>query len=262
MGGYAEWFGTDLYRLLETAIVNGNLKPRSDGKFEFTGGYAWDTPWEYTNTDPANDCLFGEIIFEAVADRMAPGSMGVPLSCQNCWKVVTRPKTLQQLFTIRDIQLELKHPSKVGIETRPSVYGLYGGYWYNHSLREGLERYRQVRGMIDTNLGPDVPLLLKRGCTEMEAKYGDSQKWRPGYGQKEIEQYIRNHIVFPPRSTTPPKENIPHIHRKWVEWAYQNGDETYKEYTDGRPLYTPYRTYHHLVNARSDEIKEFMNAED
>ena len=29
------------------------------------------------------------------------------------------------------------------------------------------------------------------------------------------------------------------VYRRWIEWAAEHGDETYLEYTDGRPLYVP-----------------------
>ena len=74
----------------------------------------------------------------------AAGKKWVPSKCMGCWKVVVRLKTLKQLFSLLQLQMRMGRPSKCGIEVRESVNGLYGGYFYNHSLEEGLECYSAV----------------------------------------------------------------------------------------------------------------------
>jgi hypothetical protein len=40
------------------------------------------------------------------------------------------------------------------------------------------------------------------------------------------------------------KENV---FRSWIHWAYAGGDQTYKEFTKGEPLFPQYVTYHQEV---------------
>ncbi|KKL67647.1 hypothetical protein LCGC14_2132920, partial [marine sediment metagenome] len=57
-----------------------------------------------------------------------------------------------------------------------------------------------------------------------------------------------------------PEHLVRHIHRKWIEFAYKNGDETYKHFTNGKPLYPAYRTYHHLIDATPEEVQAFWES--
>ena len=255
---YTKWMGEDLYTYLEPLINTGGAVPRFDGKFDITLKFDSKSPWEHIKVSEQGRCMFAhDILFNCVATQLPMGF--VPLACQNCFKVVIRPKTIRELFSIREMMIGMDRPSKLGIELRIFVHGLYGCYFYNHGLREGLECYKAVRANLDAIGMNDTPALLKRGCTEMEMKCGDSLKWTPITGQDAVEKYIRNHLVIGDIGDgLQPEEWLPHIHTEWVKWAYQHGDETYKDFTDGRPLFHPYRTYHHLVNASGKKIKKFM----
>ena len=222
-----------------------------DGKICATStGMVWDTPWHHVVHDAFFDCQrWHKVLFDLFSITMPPGSGFIPSACQQCWKVVVRPKTLLGLFSLLDLQKFLALPSKCGIEVRNYVNGLYGGYFYNHSLELGLENYKLVREKVNEtpHLGEDTSVILKRACTEFEMRLGDSSEWKVTPKQLQIETtvnkwFVRNNVV-----REQPAHAIANVHRKWIEYAYSNGDETYKHFTGGKPLYKAVKTYHHLA---------------
>jgi hypothetical protein len=79
----------------------------------------------------------------------------------------------------------------------------------------------------------------------MEAKLGPSSQWVPPMRtQKKLEALILDTIEWEDNLIMQPPELIRHLHRRWIEWAFQHGDETYREYTAGFPIKGAPVTYH------------------
>lgn len=259
---YYKWLcGNDVFEwckpLLEQA---GWIWRESDGKIhaQLKPGVA-ETPWHHVKSDYRLKCgLWHQIMFDLVGSKLPDGKQFVPSKCQQCFKVVVRPRSLRQLFALVDIQKSMGMPSKCGIERRQSVHGLYGGYFYNVGLPEGLERYNQVREAVDMHelMGTDVEVFLKRGCTEFEHACGDSDKWEITDYQIHVERLLERHLITDDVEITQPEKLIHHVHRRWIEYAYANGDKTYAEFTGGEPLYTPYKTYHHFLIDKDGNVSE------
>ena len=228
-----------------------------DGKLTVESSMMWDTPWHHVVHNDSLDCHMYMTIKHNVIFKQL-GKPWVPMRCQNCWKVVVRPKNLLGLFALESIQHRLQRPGKCGIEVRDTVHGLYGGYFYNESLEAGRECYETVRKEVDEEelLGPDVVVLLKRGCTEYEMEHGDSKDWKVEPDQERIEALVDKLIVSSTNFSPQPNHLVTKVHRKWIEFAYAAGDETYKHFTNGKPLYPPYRTYHDALVEGVDEIPE------
>ena len=228
----------------------------SDGKIAFEGKMAWDTPWHHVKHAHGLDChLWHQVLFEIIFTRMGQQKW-VPGMCHECWKVVVRPPTLRGLLALLNVQEKLGHPSKCGIETRETVHGLYGGYFYNRSLQEGMDCYRMVRKAVDEDpvLGKDVRVILKRACTEFEMRCGPSDKWEMTPQQAHVEAVVNSVFVHDIVARKQPDWAISRVHTRWIQWAYAMGDPTVFEYTDGKPLYPPYQTYHHLVEDGHKQI--------
>jgi len=249
-GFYGQLVADDIIGMMQPLIEKAGYRCRyGDGKLFVDLSMATDTPWHHIKYDPALNChTWHTLLFDVVFPQL--GKKYVPIKCQQCWKVVVRPKTLLGLFALEAIQTALGHSSKCGIEVRPSVGGLYGGYFYNHSQQAGLECYKVVRAAVDAEslLGPDVTVLLKRACTEFEHACGPSDKWEITDEQRHVEVLVDRYVVQDINTSPQPEHSITRVHRRWIEWAYQNGDETYKNFTNGNPLYPPYVTYHHLAD--------------
>jgi len=263
---YQQVCDDDIISKFRPMLQGGGFKLRDeDGKICIVQpAMAWDTPWHHVHHDAFLDCQrWHAILFDLFSRTMAPDEAFVPSACQQCWKVVVRPTTLLGLFSLMDLQKRLERPAKCGIEIRPYVNGLYGGYFYNHSLEQGLECYQVVRDAVDgtQHLGKDISVILKRGCTEFEKKMGDSSKWTISPKQIYIETLVNKWFIRDNVFREQPQHALCNVHRKWIEWAYANDDETYKNFTNGKPLYKPVKTYHHLVDVSKEEreaaLKEF-----
>jgi hypothetical protein len=239
----------DVISLVRPLLSQAGYKLRdADGKVYAETFLAWDTPWHHIHHSDGLDChIWHKILFDFVFATL--GEKWVPIGCHACWKVVIRMKTLKQLFALMNLQKRMGRPSKCGIEVRETVNGLYGGYFYNHSLEEGLECYEAVRAEIDADpeLGPDIPVILKRACTEFELLCGPSDQWSVSPEQVEIEDLINKTFVRDIKHRGQPDHAVANVHRKWINWAYANGDQTYLEYTNEVPLYPPVVTYHQML---------------
>lgn len=243
-------------------LKSGYLVVRdSDGKLENgPASQAWDVPWHFVVAKGVLNCqlwskVMFSVIFKKLPKEITGGKIWVPIGCQNCWKVVARPKTLKQLFAVVDLQKRLGYHAKCGIEHRAHVFGLYGAYWYNRSQEEGIEKYKLVRKAIDEDplLGPDVSVILKRGCTEMELSAGRSDEYEITDVQRYVEDLINECFNTDIINRKQPPWAVDYVHARWIEYAYQWGDETALEFlSPDRPMYTPLVTYHHLAEEGQD----------
>ncbi len=135
--------------------------------------------------------------------------------------------------------------SKCGVEVRKYVSGLYGGYFYIDNAEEGQDRYRQIRKLVDDNLSEKVAVILKRGCTEYEMQYGRSDMWgfpdeKQLMKEKKIdEMYVVENHDLPQSDFLKAKAIL-----GWIEFAFEHGDETYKQFTGGQTLGLLPVTYH------------------
>lgn len=256
----------DIIESFKPLLINGGYRLRDeDGKIcVTTPSMGWETPWHHIVHDAFLDChRWHTVLFDLFSRNLPPNESFVPSACQQCWKVVVRPRSLLGLFALMNLQVKLQRPSKCGIETRPYVHGLYGGYFYNHSLGEGIDCYKLVREEVNNapHLGEDVDVILKRACTEYEKKIGDSDKWQISKKQIYIETLVNKWFVRDNVLREQPSFVVSRVHKKWIEFAYSYGDPTYIHFTGGKPLYKPYVTYHHLAtatkNVREKEIKKF-----
>lgn len=259
----------DIVTILKPLLDSGNfyLRPE-DGKIKARFvSLSGDTPWVHVRTIDGLDCaMWHQITFNAVSRLLPLGQAFVPRKCQSCWKVVVKPRTLQQLFNLYEVQKRLEMPCKCGIETRESVNGLYGGYFYNKSLEAGQQCYETVKQAmagneflsplldeVDEN-GRTTRIILKRACTEYEHLITDSSTWKITPAQEFIEDLIERYVVNDNLKLSQPEHIVWHIMRGWIDYAWKHGDETYARYTGGKPLFPAYVTYHQpeLIKEVSD----------
>ena len=259
----------DVIRLLADPLKSGVLSLReSDGRIIGRTTPAWDTPWVHVKNSYQVNCWFWkQIIFDhIVCKQLSEGNRFVPMGCQDCYKVVARPKTVRQLFALEALQERLKHPSKCGIEIRPEVFGNYGGYFYNRGLPAGVECYKKVRQAVDEDpeLGSEILVLLKRGCTEMEMGVGPSDKWHISPEQETFETRLSQLFVTDVQVIKQSDHAKDAVRHKWLLRAWDIGDETAKEYNDDLPFFPPYVTYHHLADEKIDatEFNEETDTKD
>lgn len=282
---YQQCLDNSIIRRLKPLLSQAGYKLRdSDGRIVMDLELAWHTPWHHIYHDAFLDChTWHRVMFDFISRELPAGRSFVPSSCQNCWKVVIRPKTLKAQFALVDIQKRMNRPCKLGMETRDAVHGLYGGYFYNHSLPEGLQRYNDVRKMIENDpafqddmaraeykgnpavarfcFDPDRDILLKRACTEYEMLCGPSDDWTVTDEQIKLETLVNKWVVRDHLLRSQPDHAIAEVHANWIDWAWAYGDPTVLEFTGNKPLFRKYVTYHHIrkmtKKQREEEFEKF-----
>lgn len=240
-GQYKEWQKLNVIERLEPLLgAAGYYVKRDNGRIGRTMslGWAWQTPWLHMKQAHKKRCgLDSHVIFQNYGF--------ITQRCQECWKIVVAPRTLTELFKLKEIEDDLGLPAKCGIEVREHTPRMYGGYFYTCSLEEGRDVYQIVRKAISEGISPDVSVILKRGCTEMEMEVGPSPFWVVTKENRELEEIIEERVEDTSISfCNPPDYMVAHIKQSWAHWAYAHGDETYLEYTDGQPLYPETVKYH------------------
>lgn len=234
----------NLIKLLDPLLrQGGGYHARiEDGKFvPNMGVMAIDAPWVYVKSDTSLRCdIYHRVLFNVVGM--------IPSRCRECYKVVVRPRTVVELFDLYEIQREMGVPCKCGVERRMTTKDLYGGYFYCRGLDEGLERYKEIRGLVDEQLSPETGVILKRYCTEFEVgpkahgpsdqlpEMTDEEKW--------LEQYIIDHFPSVGYGTKQPDYLTASVMMEWIHHAHRYGDKSYTELTDGSPLFESVVTYH------------------
>lgn len=202
-----------------------------------------NSPWIYTNNNPDAYCDWMHDISKYIGY--------IPNKCMHCWKVCARPSTVQQLFSLLQLQIMMGQEEslplgcKCGVDLRPHVSGMYGGYWYNGTKEEGFNMLQRVRSAVADSIGPTVPVTLKRGCTEFEKFYGPSDTWeeiRPGWADI-WDQLIEQHCNMVPWTYQQGDLVKTRIMKKWLLHADEHGDPSVKFFTDNKPIGRPCLTY-------------------
>jgi len=233
----------ELKENLEQASKFGPLVKREDGKYDMPASNSLNDPWQHFHDGIDNGCDFWGAVMDQIPgiSKHDPNCF-IPSSCQECWKVVVKPQTIEQLFQLAKIEERLGITSKCGIEERWQVAASYGGYFYGTSKEEGLRIYDIVRTEVDINIGT-IPVFLKRGCTEYEITFGDSLYWEVSAEQLPLEDYLITHIYPTYRPMTNKEFLLGRTHEKWYRKAHSIGDMGYVKFR-GKPYFEPYRTYH------------------
>ena len=196
------------------------------------------TIWRYGPELEFSCTLWKEIMFERVLEKKA-----VPSHCHGCYKVIAKPRTLAELVAIEAFQQTTIGfgRSKCGLEMRTYTPRLYGAYWYCDGLDDGYIMLSRVRSIFH-----NIPAILKRGCTEYEMEVGPSDKWKITPEQLKLEALTTLHVDFDPYDKPDVVQSPPFVedlHWTWIKWAYQNGDTTYLQFTNGKPLFPEYVSY-------------------
>ncbi len=182
-----------------------------------------NNPWIHTVQSKERFCVFWlQTVFKFY------GLISKP--CHSCWKIVACPKSLKEALEIRDLQRTLDIPSKVGLEEREYSPGLWHAFWYcplEGGLEEARETHEMVAGKVKQVLGITSPVILKRACTEMEIRAGDSDKWV--WNEEEHGAlYAALRAFFDVEPCYQPQDPIlqAHVIRRWIRKARAMGDTT------------------------------------
>jgi hypothetical protein len=237
--------------LSKSDILPGQLRAGfGDGRYIDPKDHKWHAffrsvdhslPWIQTNPNPDLYCLD----YHAIVD----GYGFIPKKCLECYKVVVSPRSFHELMQLLDLQKSMvkENPKcwcKCGVEMRDFVPRNYGGYFYTRGLEQGRIRYRTVRDAVDDAISKDVPVLLKRYCTEFEFDLGPSNLYKQPEGADKIEKMFWDSVDCQQEAVPQPDFVQRNIIRRWIRFAWGRGDSSVIEYNNGKSLYPSYVTYH------------------
>jgi hypothetical protein len=202
----------------------------------------WFGEWVFVRKPTGRDCILWHIV---MFDHF--GIMPTP--CLGCWKVVARPKTVVDLVRAWEVMEKLNFPSKCGIETRPYVPYNYGCYFYCDNEEQGHDRARTVldefqSAGVEFHPGAGSGVTLKRYCTEFEMKFGPSNRFNQPEEHDQYTRLVGNHCeALDWSGQTGSPLTLIHVMRKWIEFAMDRGDHSYKRYNHGEHVFAPPITY-------------------
>lgn len=262
MGDYEQLKELDVITpILPEIMEGGRFALCTDGKFRPTSNLLTtihiDSPWINVRVCPDRNCFLWHHIYFNIYGIISR-------NCFNCWKVVFRPKTLDELIAVYNQQLEDedKPNCKSGIERREASgwKGAYACFWYAPfacGVDEARKFHKSIERKIHRLLGVDKKVILKRACTEMEDAAGPSEKWYYPPGQNIYEDLLDNawsEIGIPDQDLTPQiLRNA--IMLRWIGWAVKNRDKTAEKYYDSMASFgvVPTTTYHDKMVERVSE---------
>ncbi len=217
---------------LEQAIQRGDITRDEDGQWALSKSPLSSINWRFGPKATPFPCttLFG-FLFRSAYDRGA-----VPFGCRNCFKVQIKPRTLRELNAVVPIAEMAGHAYKAGAALSARyAFGPYSTLFYFDGLEQAREAYANLRQAVDAAplLGRDVPMTIRRGCAEYEAHCGPSDRFTFAQELEAVEATLTTRL----RSTAGPAAAHPHaVFMHWLKVAFQIGDDTYRDFTGGRPL--------------------------
>jgi hypothetical protein len=178
----------------------------------------------------------------------------IPEYCFGCYKLLVEPRTVMELFKLillfEKIRLPQNNRRKCMVENRPSCSGTYKGYIYCGGLKESEQVYALVRKAVSNEISPDIPMHIKRGCSEFAAAYPKYGVVKPGvepmkYNEdwRVFEEYFDKHAKWVPRDTNDGKDEMDTTYKPseifamtyFLHYAATIGDDSYLEIA-GRTL--------------------------
>lgn len=190
----------------------------------------------------------------------------VPEFCRlRCYKVVVKVRNFLEAVQFGNlmtagpcIQAEIcPLHGKVGIDERPYSDGHFNGFVYCDGLEDGLRKYQIVRKLVDEHLenGSEIPIILKRSCTEFEKRHGatDTPFW-DAISQEDLDFQHHLEDIFKGQWTcaVQPDWLKNKIFHKFAKWANTVGDKSWIDYFGEDFLTMKAVTYHHLLKGESN----------
>jgi hypothetical protein len=220
---------------LQRAVEAGKIVENEDGTLSFAQKQRHNRYWVTVKHGPSLDCRFRRLFLFG----QAYGRSAVPYSCSTCYKVKVSPLTLRQLVASWRVAKRIACLSKWGVHDNQYTRDVYGGYFYTQGLDMARVIYKLAREAFDNDpiLGPQIAMSIRRGCVEYEVAVGPSDRYEFSPEMAELEAYLKSR--FRESKATGPKAVAM---AKWIQAAVRIGDDTYLDFTCGKPLQPPQKS--------------------
>ena len=162
MALYEELAQIDILTPIQPQLNTRTVIIRPDGALAMAGevGVFPDGSWINVNLPSDRNCALWNKIYFTLYNILSR-------NCYHCFKVVARPKNLDDLFVINKLQEKMGLPSKSGIEKRPwaTHKGNYAAFWYcpmEGGAEGAREHHKLVEKAVHDAVGMDTKVILKR----------------------------------------------------------------------------------------------------
>lgn len=218
------------------------LKPEEASHAQIFRGVSADS-WE--NQHPAA-CRRHKIVFNKFK--------AIPKYCFDCIKISIKPRNVIELIKLmalfQRIELPNDNTRKCLVETRTEIPGTYGGLIYIVGVEEAVNLFESFEKILKTEISGDIPISLKRGCSEYDLAYpGFAQvdqgqsgvEYREEWSQYEqiVDQKLKEKnrtFLYESRDGTSFTVDEAKVVYTWLMYAAAIGDLSYMLFTDNRPL--------------------------
>ena len=104
----------------------------------------------------------------------------IPEYCFHCYKVIFEPKNILELFKLYfvfdNLKLKNENSRKCTIELRPNITGCYKAFIFCSSVDEAKKIKNEVEQILNTTIGNNLSIAVKRGCSQFAELYPDYKK--------------------------------------------------------------------------------------
>lgn len=229
------YFDEDTEKKLGSIFASGSyeIDERSGLAVPATrGGYV--SNWLFTGvTDSRRDCFFYH-------STLFSHFQFVPSTCRfRCWKVVVGLNTFAEAFRWWGVMQAMPFfyglvcplHGKVGMDVRYYTSKPWASFFYNSSQEEGREVHKLVQQAVNDHMpNPEnIPVVLKRSCTEFERAKGqtDTDFWKQMTPEEVAFEERMRDIFAPVRCyTVQPDWMKNKTIWRWTKWAMAIGDRT------------------------------------
>ena len=177
--------------------------------------------------------------------------------CFDCYKILIEPRNIAELFKLllvfERIPFARNNSRKCMIDERPYSKSSYKGFVYCRGIDEANELLDTVKHAVSENISSDIPVTIKRGCTEYGIKYpeyADLKSTKQFNYRKEwelYEEFVDKYYVFEGNVDcldenglgTDPLRELPAF-QFWLRYAATKGDRSYMILTGGKKIPSGY----------------------
>jgi len=169
----------------------------------------------------------------------------IPKYCFDCYKVIIEPRNIIELFKIMMVFEKHTFPDdntrKCLVEGRPKISGTYKAMVYCRSINEGEEIIQMLEKILSDEISNNIPVNLKRGCSEYAIAYPEYATIEKGVAPMEYKsewQKSEDHADQNATLTKTPDAQDTHnrptyvledykVMLTWLKYAATIGDNSY-----------------------------------
>lgn len=193
----------------------------------------------------------------------------VPEFCRlRCYKVVVKTRNFFEAMRFRDTMLAAPRlcgcltplMGKTGVDEREYTDGHFNGFIYCDGLNDAREKWKIVRQLLDAHVedGANIPVIIKRTCTEFERKHGptDGAFWQSMSDEDlQFQRLLEDIYKGMKASSVQPDWMQNKVIARMVKWANTFSDKSWTRYFGCDDFLTMHAVTYHDDLLKDKEVK-------